>query len=124
MNKRAPVKKVQPKALAKRIIKAIWNKKAEDIILLNLKKISGVTDYFVICTAGSDVHARVLADAVSDKFKGKDLILHVEGYESGRWVLIDCFDVVLHIFTAEARGYYSLEKFWGDAPKEEFPDGK
>lgn len=118
------MKKVQPKALAKRIIKAVWGKKAEDIILLNLKKISGVTDYFVICTAGSDVHARVLSDAVSDKFKGKDLILHVEGYENGRWILIDCFDVVLHIFMADAREYYSLEKFWGDAPREEFPDGK
>ncbi len=124
MNKRAPVKKVQPKALAKRIIKAIWDRKAEDIILLNLKKISGVTDYFVICTAGSDVHARVLADAVSDKLKGKDLILHVEGYQNGHWILIDCFDVVLHIFREDAREYYGLEKFWGDAPKEEFPDGK
>ena len=124
MKKDKPVKKVQPKALARRIIKAVWDKKAEDIILLNLKKISGVTDYFVICTAGNEIHARVLADAVSMKLKGKDLILHVEGYQGGRWILIDCFDVVLHIFVADARGFYGLEKFWGDAPKEEFPDGK
>ena len=118
------VKKVQPKALARKIIKAVWGKKAEDIALLNLKKISGVTDYFVICTAGSEIHARVLADAVSEKLKGKDLILHVEGYDSGHWILIDCFDVVLHIFMADARDFYGLEKFWGDAPREEFPDGK
>ena len=116
-------KKVQPKALAKRIIKALWDKKGEDIVLLNLKKISGVTDYFVICTAQSDVHARVLADEVGMKLKGKDLMLHMEGYQHGHWILIDCFDVVLHIFMADAREYYGLEKFWGDAPKEEFPDG-
>jgi ribosome-associated protein len=116
-------KRVQPKALAKRIIKALWDKKGEDIVLLNLKKISGVTDYFVICTAASDIHAKVLADAVEEKLKSKDLILHVEGYEYGHWILIDCFDVVLHIFMSEARDYYSLEKFWGDAPKERYPDG-
>jgi ribosome-associated protein len=124
LSKDKPVKKVQPKALARMIIKAVWDKKAEDIILLNLKKISGVTDYFVICTAGSEIHARVLADAVGDKLKGKNLIVHVEGQEGGRWILIDCFDVVLHIFVPDAREYYGLEKFWGDAPKEEFPDGK
>jgi ribosome-associated protein len=123
LSKGATARKVQPKALARRIIKAVWDKKAENIVLLNLKKVSGVTDYFVICTAGSGIHAKVLADAVSDKLKGTGLILHVEGLETGHWVLIDCFDVVLHIFTAETREYYSLEKFWGDAPKEEFPDG-
>lgn len=123
MSKGATVRKVQPKALARKIIKAVWDKKAENIVLLNLKKVSGVTDYFVICTAGSDVHAKVLADAVWDKLKGTDLILHVEGLETGHWVLIDCFDVVLHIFTSDTREYYGLEKFWGDAPKEEFPDG-
>ena len=124
MIKDRPVKRVQPKALARRIIKAVWDKKAENIVLLNLKKISGVTDYFVICTATNEIHARVLADAVSMKLKGKDLILHIEGYQNGRWILIDCFDVVLHIFVPDTRGFYGLEKFWGDAPKEEFPDGK
>ncbi len=124
MSKEATRKKVQPKALARKIIKAVWDKKAEDIVLLNLKKISGVTDYFIVCTASGEIHARVLADAVSDKLKGKDLIVHIEGYENARWILIDCFDVVLHIFVPDARDYYGLEKFWGDAPKEEFPDGK
>jgi ribosome-associated protein len=116
--------RVQPKALAKRIIKEAWNKKAEEIALLNLKKITGVTDYFVICTAASDIHARVIADSLLEKFKGKDLILHVEGYDYGHWILIDFFDVVLHVFTADTREYYGLEKLWGDAPREEYPDGK
>lgn len=112
-----------PKTLAKQIIKVIWSKKAEDIVLLNLKKISGITDYFVICTAGSEVQARALADVVTEKFKGKDIVLHIEGYDNGRWILIDCFNVILHIFKPEVREYYGLEKFWGDAPREEFPDG-
>ncbi len=112
-----------PKVIAKKIIRLIYGKKAEDIVLLNLKKLSGVTDYFVICSAGSDVQARVIADEVTEKLKGKDIILHIEGYDSSRWILIDCFNVVLHIFRPEAREFYGLEKFWGDAPREEFPDG-
>ena len=118
------MRKIAPKTLAKRIIKAAWNKKAEDIVLLNLKKISGVTDYFVIASAGSDVQARVIADHILDILKGKELVLHIEGYDSGNWILIDCFSVVVHIFRPEAREYYGLEKFWGDAPREEYPDGK
>lgn len=112
-----------PKTLAKQIIKAAWNKKAEDITLLNLKKISGVADYFIICSAGSDVHARVIADHVQETFRGRDVVAHVEGYESGHWILLDCFTVVLHIFRPETREFYGLEKLWGDAPREEFPDG-
>lgn len=117
------MKRIQPKALAKRIIKAVWDKKAEDIALLNLKKLSGVTDYFVICSAGSDIHARVLADTVLERLEGTESVLHVEGYEGGSWILIDCVDVVVHVFRPETRSYYALEKLWGDAPREEFPDG-
>jgi ribosome-associated protein len=112
-----------PKALAQRIIKLIWKKKAEDIVLLNLKKISDVADYFVICSVGSDRQARVVADAVVEGLKGKDVVLHVEGYETARWILIDCLRVVLHIFIPVVRDYYGLERLWGDALREEFPDG-
>ena len=114
---------IAPKTLAKKIIKAAWKKKAEDIVLLNLKKISGVTDYFVICSVSSEVQARVVADAVIDGVSGKDNVSHVEGYEYGRWILIDYFCVVLHIFLPDVRDFYGLERLWGDAPKEEFPDG-
>jgi ribosome-associated protein len=114
---------IAPKTLAKKIIKAVWKKKADDIVLLNLKKISGVTDYFIICSVGSEVQARVVADAVLDGALGKSNVSHVEGYEYGRWILIDFFCVVLHIFLPDVRDFYGLERLWGDAPKEEFPDG-
>lgn len=116
------MKRVQPKALAKKIIRAVWDKKAEQIALLNLKKLSGVADYFVICSAGSEMHAQVIAEAVRETFRGTDTILHVEGSEHGRWILVDCLDVVLHIFRPETREYYALEKLWGDAPREDYPD--
>lgn len=113
--------KTAPKTLAKKIIKIAHGKKADDIVLLDLKKLSSMTDYFVICSAGSDVQAKVIADAVLDGL-GKTAG-HVEGYEGGRWILIDCFDVVAHIFRPEAREFYGLERLWGDAPREEFGDG-
>ena len=114
---------IAPKTLAKKIVKIAYAKKADDIVLLDLKKITTMTDYFVICSAGSDVQARVIADAVVEGLHDGRHVSHVEGLESARWILIDCFGVVAHIFRPEARQYYSLEKLWGDAPREEFPDG-
>ncbi len=114
---------IAPKTLAKKIIRLIWKKKAEDIALLNLKKLSSLADYFVICSVGSDVQARVVADAVLEGLKKQGYISHVEGYDSARWILIDCYAVVLHIFSPEVREFYSLERLWGDAPREDFPDG-
>jgi ribosome-associated protein len=117
------LKQLAPKALARRIIKLVSGKKADDIVLLDLKKLSSVTDYFVICSVGSDVQARVVADAVLEGLKERGVVLHVEGYESARWILIDCFDVVLHVFRPEVRSFYGLERLWGDAPREAFPNG-
>ena len=115
--------RIAPKRLARRIIKIIWQKKAEDIVLLNLKKASYITDYFVICSVYSDVQARVVADAVRAELKGKGISFNIEGYNSPRWILLDSFNVVLHIFQPAARDFYALENFWGDAPREEFPNG-
>ena len=112
-----------PKTLAKQIIRAAWDKKAEDIALLNLKKLSNMADYLVVMSAGSDVQVRAIADHVQEVFKGREVILHTEGYEAGHWILIDCFSVIVHIFRPEVREYYGLESLWGDAPREEFPDG-
>ena len=112
-----------PKTLAKKIIRLIWDKKADGITLLNLKRLSSVTDYFVICSVGSDIQARVVADAVIEGLEDRRVVSHVEGYEAGRWILIDCYNVVLHIFHPDVREYYGLERLWGDAEREEYPDG-
>ena len=114
--------KMASKALARKIIKIALAKKAEDIALLDLKKLSSITDYFLVCSAGSGVQAKVIADAILDGLRGSGTVSHVEGLESARWVLIDCFGVIVHIFLPEVREHYGLEHLWGDAPREEFSD--
>lgn len=111
---------IAPKALAKRIIRLAEKKKAESIVLLDLRKLSSVTDYFIICSVGSDIQARVVADAVIEGIKSKGVISHVEGYEAAHWILIDCYGAVLHIFRPDVRDFYGLERLWGDAPREEY----
>jgi ribosome-associated protein len=116
------VAKLIGKALAKKTIKLALSKKAEDVVLLDLKKISSVTDYFVICSAGSDVQAKVIADTIIEGLHGNGVRSHAEGLETARWVLIDCGSVVVHVFLPEVREFYDLERLWGDAPREEFSD--
>lgn len=107
--------------LAKKLIKFALEKKAEDVVLLDLRKISPVADFFVICSGTTDVHVRAITDSIVDNCtKNKIDIYHVEGEESLRWVLIDLVDVVLHIFQPEVRSYYQLERLWGDAPKKTY----
>lgn len=114
--------KIAPKTLAKKIIRIALSKKAEGIVLLDLKKISSMTDYFLICSAGSEVQAKVIAEAILEAFDESGMKCSVEGLESARWILIDCFDVVVHIFRPEVRQFYGLERLWGDAPREVFSD--
>jgi len=113
---------IAPKALARKIIRLVKKKKAENVVLLDLRKLSSVTDYFVLCSVGSDIQARVVADSVKEGVPGTETISHVEGYETGRWILMDCYGVILHIFRPEVREFYGLERLWGDAPREEYPD--
>jgi ribosome-associated protein len=115
--------RIPSKSLAKKIIKIAYGKKADDIVLLDLKKLSSMTDYFVICSAASDVQARVIADAVLEGLNDSGAVSHVEGLEAARWVLIDCYGVILHIFRPQVREFYGLERLWGDAPREEYPHG-
>lgn len=115
--------RIAPKTLAKKIVKIALGKKAEDVVLLDLKKISNMADYFLICSAGSDVQARVIADAILDGLNSSGTVSHVEGLEASRWILIDCYGVVVHIFRPETRAFYGLERLWGDAPREEYTDG-
>jgi ribosome-associated protein len=111
------------KTTAKKLIKFALSKKAEDVLLLDLRKITAMTDFFVICSGASDVQVKAIADAITEGCKKEKLdIYNIEGYESLSWVLIDLVDIVVHIFHPDVRRYYQLERLWGDAVQETFGD--
>lgn len=111
----------RPKTTAKRIVNYVLSKKAEDVLLLDLRKITTMADFFIICTGRSDTQVKAIADAVIEgATKDKMGVYHVEGLESLSWVLIDLVDVVVHVFRPDTRKYYQLERLWRDAVIEEF----
>ncbi len=106
----------RPTALA--IAKAALDKKAEDVTVLDVRGLTGYADYFVVMTADSDRQASAIADHVEQTMKTAGISkVGVEGYESGRWILIDYGDVVAHVMNRESRGFYDLEGLWADAPR-------
>jgi len=107
---------LESKNLAKLIANYSLEKKAEDVIILNLSDITTITDYFVICSADSTAQVKAITDFVTEKLKEQNIkTWHTEGYESLKWVLLDFVDVVVHVFQPETRKFYGLEKLWGDA---------
>jgi ribosome-associated protein len=101
----------------------MFSKKARDVVILDLKKLTSATDYFVICSADSDTQVKAVADAVRDGMEEYDeYVWHYEGYHALRWVVLDYVDVVAHIFHKEERSFYKLERLWGDAKKTEMKD--
>lgn len=97
-------------------------RKARDVVVLDLRGISSATDFFVIAEGSSDVQVRAIADHTVEELK-KDGVRpeHVEGLRSARWVLIDYVDFIVHVFHPQARQFYQLEALWGDAPRWEAP---
>ncbi len=95
------------------------NKKAEDIVILDLRKLSSVTDYFVIATGSSEPHLRAISDEIQDRVREQcGLKPHAtDGTIQTAWVVIDYVDVIVHVMGAEARRGYDLEGLWGDAPR-------
>jgi ribosome-associated protein len=115
--------KAQPQTLpdtAARVrlaVAAAEDRKAIDLKVLHLEKISDFTDYFVICSGGSERQVQAIADAVQERLRlGQVRPLHVEGATRGQWVLLDYGDLVVHVFQEEPRRFYALERLWGDAP--------
>ena len=101
----------------------LQSKKAEDLVMMDLREVSDFSDYFLICTANSGPHARALADAVQEGMKAAGHPpWHIEGYQTQNWILYDFVDLVVHIFQAEARSFYGLERLWGDAPTRTFEE--
>ena len=100
-----------------RAVELLFDRKAVDVTLLDLRKVSTATDFFVIATGRSDTHVSAIGDHLVDELKKEGVRPSgVEGMRGGRWVLADYVDFVVHIFHPAAREFYQLERLWGDAP--------
>ncbi len=99
---------------------AVLDLKAARPVVLDMREVTVITDYFVICHGTSAVHMRAIADRVMERFEERRVRpMGSEGYRHADWVLLDYGDVVVHIFSEEARDFYSLERLWDDAPRRE-----
>jgi ribosome-associated protein len=99
-------------------VEAADDLKARDMVALDLRGLNDATDWFVIASGTSDAHVRGIAQSVLDRLAGAGVKAHhVEGLTSGRWVLLDFVDMVVHLFHPEARAFYQLERLWNDAPR-------
>lgn len=99
-------------------VNALLQKKARDLTILRVKEVCSFTDYFVICSGGSDRQVQALADAIREDMKSAGILpLGVEGEKIGKWILLDYADVVVHVFYEPVREFYNLEQLWPDVPR-------
>ena len=106
-------------ALARRAAEACLEKKATDPVVLDLRELEAVSDFFVVVSAASEVQVKAIADHVEERLREERGARpwHVEGLDGRRWVLLDYVDVVVHVFHEKTREYYLLERLWGDAKR-------
>lgn len=99
------------------IVKSADARRAEDIEIFDISKISSLADYFIVCTGSSDTNVRAISDSIETELKEKLGITphHVEGYKEADWVLLDYNNFLIHIFRGETRRFYSIERLWSDA---------
>jgi ribosome-associated protein len=125
-----PAEKAARKGVKKRLsgdvaraVRAALDKKAVDVVVLDLRNTPAFTDYFVLCSGLSQRQVKAIADAVEEALRAvKVRPAHVEGYDRAEWVLMDFFTFIVHIFTPQTREFYSLERLWGDAERIEVKD--
>lgn len=109
---------IEPMNIIHQICRSINRKLGEDIIVLDLSKITSICDYFIIASASSSRQVKSIVDEVQDKLLEQDIdILRREGYDNGRWVLLDYGDIVIHVFHEEDRKFYNIDGVWKDAIK-------
>lgn len=118
-------KRHKPKRLPKQIDAAVHaadEKQARDLVVLDLRKAAGFTDYFVICSGTNARQVRAIADAVMETLAASGAKpAHIEGYDRSEWILLDYFDFIVHVFAPETRMFYGLERLWGSAEPVEVP---
>jgi ribosome-associated protein len=102
--------------LVRRAARAAQAKKATDLVALDLRELGAVCDYFLLCSAASDIQVKAVTENIEEKLREEGLRpWHVEGLGGRRWVLLDYVEVVVHVFHARTREYYLLDRLWGDA---------
>jgi ribosome-associated protein len=103
-------------------VRAALDKKARDVVVLDLRETPAFTDFFVLCSGTSQRQVKAIADGVEDTLRAaKVRPAHVEGYDRADWILMDFFTFIVHVFTPQTREFYSLERLWGDARRIEIP---
>jgi ribosome-associated protein len=114
---KSPMPESQVAELAQRAAAILVDRKANDVVLLSLKGVSDMTDYFLIASGTSDTHVRALGSGVLEDLKKEtgQMAHHVEGLQQGRWVLLDYVDFVVHVFHPTLRNFYQIERLWADA---------
>ena len=115
----------EPLTKAVRIAKAAVDLKAENVVALDVRDVTSFADVFILATGGSDRHVRAIADAVKGVVEELgEPPLGIEGYDEGRWLLLDLGDVIVHVFQSEVRAHYDLERLWSEAPRLELLDAE
>lgn len=109
--------------LANAVARLILDKRGRDIVVLDMRRVTSMTDFFVICTVDADVQAKAVVEHIREELIKQSIKpWHTEGLGSSSWVLMDFVDVVVHVFQQESRSFYNLERLWGDAIKTEIKD--
>lgn len=104
------------------IVGAMEDKKALDVVVLDLRASGAFTDYFVVGSGRTTRQVQAIVDAIGQRLRSIGMRpTHVEGYANAQWVLMDCFDVIVHVFTGDTRELYDLERLWGSATRVELP---
>lgn len=119
---RKPAKKRLSAEVA-RAVRAALDKKALDVVVLDLRGTPAFTDFFVLCSGLNQRQVKAIADAVEETLRAARIRpAHVEGYDRAEWVLMDFFSFIVHVFTPQTRAFYALERLWGDAERIEVSD--
>jgi ribosome-associated protein len=106
-------------------VRAAVDKKAVDVVVLDLRNTPAFTDHFVLCSGLNQRQVKAIADAIEETLRASKVRpAHIEGYDRAEWVLMDFFTFIVHIFTPQTREFYSLERLWGDAERIEIKDSE
>jgi ribosome-associated protein len=115
--------RLEPREKALQVAQAALDRRGEELAVLDMRDLMTICDYFVICSGRSRLHAEAVAEEIEEQMVAEGVrAKHREGIPDASWVILDFLDVVVHIFTPEARKFYDLEGLWGDAPRLELPE--